>query len=133
MELAQRLLEGFFSQPHWPLPWSRNTPMTALSGSGAINLPPRRWRLASWWGETRARLCRSEPMVKLHFLAGCAPELNSDELVWPLKRTGTAKRALASNESLQDVARPTLSISRTIVPSSDPSSRLRMSPILLTG
>jgi transposase len=43
--------------------------------------------------------------LKLFFLPGYAPELNPDELVWShLKRTGTAKRPLASasNESLQD-------------------------------
>jgi len=41
--------------------------------------------------------------LKLFFLPGCAPELNPDELVWSyVKRTGTAKRPLASNESLQD-------------------------------
>ena len=41
--------------------------------------------------------------LKLFFLPGYAPELNPDELVWShMKRTGTAKRPLASNESLQD-------------------------------
>ena len=41
--------------------------------------------------------------LKLFFLPGYAPELNPDELVWSyVKRTGTAKRPLASNESLQD-------------------------------
>jgi transposase len=34
---------------------------------------------------------------------GYAPELNPDELVWShMKRTGTAKRPLASDESLQE-------------------------------
>jgi transposase len=41
--------------------------------------------------------------LKLFFLPGYAPELNPDELVWShMKRTGTAKRPLASNELLQD-------------------------------
>lgn len=41
--------------------------------------------------------------LKLFFLPGYAPELNPDELVWSyVKRTGTAKRPLASNELLQD-------------------------------
>jgi transposase len=41
--------------------------------------------------------------LKLFFLPGYAPELNPDELVWShMKRNGTAKRPLASNESLQD-------------------------------
>ena len=41
--------------------------------------------------------------LKLYFLPGYAPELNPDELVWShMKRTGTAKRPLASNELLQD-------------------------------
>jgi transposase len=41
--------------------------------------------------------------LKLFFLPGYAPELNPDELVWShMKRTGTAKRPLASSESLQD-------------------------------
>src|SRR6202030_356256 len=42
-------------------------------------------------------------MLTLHFLPGYAPELNPDELVWShMKRTGTAKRPLASNELLQE-------------------------------
>ena len=41
--------------------------------------------------------------LKLYFLPGYAPELNPDELVWShMKRTGTAKRPLASNELLQE-------------------------------
>ena len=41
--------------------------------------------------------------LKFFFLPGYAPELNPDELVWSyVKRTGTAKRPLASNEALQD-------------------------------
>ena len=41
--------------------------------------------------------------LKLFFLPGYAPELNPDELVWShMKRTGTAKRPLTSNELLQD-------------------------------
>jgi transposase len=41
--------------------------------------------------------------LELHFLPGYAPELNPDELVWNyVKRTGTAKRPLASDECLQD-------------------------------
>jgi transposase len=41
--------------------------------------------------------------LKLFYLPGHAPELNPDELVWSnVKRTGTGKRPLASNESLQD-------------------------------
>jgi transposase len=41
--------------------------------------------------------------LKLYFLPGYAPELNPDELVWShMKRTGTAKGSLASNELLQD-------------------------------
>ena len=41
--------------------------------------------------------------LKLYFLPGYAPELNQDELVWShMKRTGTAKRPLASNELLQE-------------------------------
>lgn len=41
--------------------------------------------------------------LELHFLPGYAPELNPDELVWNyVKRTGTAKRPLASGEALQD-------------------------------
>ena len=41
--------------------------------------------------------------LKLFFLPGYAPELNPDELVWSyVKRTGTAKRPLRQNESLQD-------------------------------
>ena len=41
--------------------------------------------------------------LQLYFLPGYAPELNPDELVWShMKRTGTAKRPLASNELLQE-------------------------------
>jgi transposase len=41
--------------------------------------------------------------LKLFFLPGYAPELNPDELVWSyVKRSGTAKRPLGKNESLQD-------------------------------
>src|SRR6266542_2288801 len=41
--------------------------------------------------------------LKLYFLPGYAPELNPDELVWShMKRTGTAKRPLASNELLHE-------------------------------
>jgi transposase len=41
--------------------------------------------------------------LELHFLPGYAPELNPDELVWSyVKRTGTAKKPLALDESLQD-------------------------------
>jgi len=41
--------------------------------------------------------------LKFFFLPGYAPELNPDELVWSyVKRTGTAKRPLRQNESLQD-------------------------------
>jgi transposase len=41
--------------------------------------------------------------LELYFLPGYAPELNPDELVWSyVKRTGTAKRPLASHECLQD-------------------------------
>ena len=41
--------------------------------------------------------------LELHFLPGYAPELNPDELVWShMKRTGTSKRPLASNELLQE-------------------------------
>jgi transposase len=41
--------------------------------------------------------------LKLFYLPGYAPELNPDELVWSyVKRTGTAKRPLRENESLQD-------------------------------
>src|SRR6516162_1921137 len=41
--------------------------------------------------------------LKLFYLPGYAPELNPDELVWSyVKRTGTAKRPLASDELLQD-------------------------------
>src|SRR5262249_62382319 len=50
--------------------------------------------------------------LKLFFLRGYARELNPDELVWShMKRNGTAKRPLASNESLR-VGRttPTLSM-----------------------
>ena len=44
-----------------------------------------------------------EASVKLYFLPGYAPKLNPDELVWShMKRTGTAKRPLASNEVLQE-------------------------------
>jgi transposase len=40
--------------------------------------------------------------LELHFLSGYAPELNPVELVWnDVKRTGTAKRSLASREVLQ--------------------------------
>src|SRR5262249_36386092 len=40
--------------------------------------------------------------LKLFFLRGYARELNPDELVWShMKRNGTAKRPLASNESLR--------------------------------
>jgi transposase len=41
--------------------------------------------------------------LKLFYLPGYAPELNPDELVWSyVKRTGTAKRPIGLNESLQD-------------------------------
>jgi transposase len=41
--------------------------------------------------------------LKMYFLPGYAPELNPDELVWShMKRTGTSKRPLASNELLQE-------------------------------
>ena len=41
--------------------------------------------------------------LELYFLPGYAPELNPDELVWSyVKRTGTAKRPLASDECLED-------------------------------
>jgi transposase len=41
--------------------------------------------------------------LELHFLPGYAPALNPDELVWNyMKRTGSARRPLASGQSLQD-------------------------------
>src|SRR5262249_14529432 len=41
--------------------------------------------------------------LQLFYLPGYAPELNPDELVWSyVKRTGTAKRPLATDELLQD-------------------------------
>jgi transposase len=42
-------------------------------------------------------------MLTLHFLPGCAPELNPDELVWShVKRTGVARAPLRRGEKLQE-------------------------------
>jgi transposase len=72
--------------------------------------------------------------LKLYFLPGYAPELNPDELVWShMNRTGTAKRPLASNELLQERIEADLIGIQNNRASSDLSSRLLMSPILLTG
>jgi len=83
----------------------------------------------------RAGLCRSDQwQTEMHFLPGYAPELNPDELVWShMKRTGTAKRPLAANECCKSVSKQTSPISGITEPSFDPSSRLQMSPILLTA
>jgi transposase len=53
--------------------------------------------------------------LELYFLPGYAPELNPDELVWNyVKRTGTAKRPLASDECLQDrIEADLISLKRT--------------------
>ena len=41
--------------------------------------------------------------LTLHFLPGCAPDLNPDELVWShVKRTGPARRPLLKGEKLRD-------------------------------
>jgi transposase len=41
--------------------------------------------------------------LTLHFLPGCAPELNPDELVWShVKRTGVARTPLRAGERLRD-------------------------------
>src|SRR5215471_9598756 len=56
-------------------------------------------------GEGRARLCRRDGRKTEIVLPTrlYAPELNPDDLVWSyVKRTGTAKRPLASDELLQD-------------------------------
>src|ERR1700686_274846 len=51
----------------------------------------------------RAYVEATDGKLKLYFLPGYAPELNPDELVWShMKRTGTDKRPLASNELLQE-------------------------------
>ena len=45
----------------------------------------------------------TEGRLTLHFLPGCAPDLNPDELVWShVKRTGTARRALQKGEKLRE-------------------------------
>jgi transposase len=42
-------------------------------------------------------------MLILHFLAGYAPELNPDELVWShMKRTGVVRAPLRSGEKLRE-------------------------------
>lgn len=61
------------------------------------SLPAHRARMVRDYVET------TNGKLELHFLPGYAPELNPDELVWNyVKRTGTAKRPLASGEALQD-------------------------------
>ncbi len=41
--------------------------------------------------------------LTLHFLPGCAPELNPDKLVWShVKRTGVARNPLRKGEKLRD-------------------------------
>lgn len=51
----------------------------------------------------RDYVATTDGKLELHFLPGYAPELNPDELVWNyMKRTGTARRPLASGQSLQD-------------------------------
>jgi transposase len=61
------------------------------------SLPAHKAKLVSDYVET------TKGKLKLYFLPGYAPELNPDELVWShMKRTGTAKRPLASNEVLQE-------------------------------
>jgi transposase len=45
----------------------------------------------------------TEGKLELHYLPGYAPELNPDELVWNyMKRTGSARRPLGKEQSLQD-------------------------------
>jgi transposase len=55
-------------------------------------------------GKARERLCRNDQRQTETLFPACyAPELNPDELVWShMKRTGAAKRPLASNEVLQE-------------------------------
>ena len=61
------------------------------------SLPAHKAKLVRDYVET------TNDKLKLYFLPGYAPELNPDELVWShMKRTGTAKRPLASNELLQE-------------------------------
>jgi transposase len=61
------------------------------------SLPAHKAKLVSDYVET------TKGKLKLYFLPGYAPELNPDELVWShMKRTGAAKRPLASNEVLQE-------------------------------
>src|SRR5882757_1413366 len=61
------------------------------------SLPAHKAKLVRDYVET------TKGKLKLYFLPGYAPELNPDELVWShMKRTGTAKRPLASNELLQE-------------------------------
>jgi transposase len=61
------------------------------------SLPAHKAKLVRDYVET------TDGKMKLYFLPGYAPELNPDELVWShMKRTGTAKRPLASNELLQE-------------------------------
>jgi len=61
------------------------------------SLPAHKAKLVRDYVET------TDGKLKLYFLPGYAPELNPDELVWShMKRTGTAKRPLASNELLQE-------------------------------
>lgn len=53
--------------------------------------------------QVRDYVASTNDKLELHFLPGYAPELNPDELVWNyVKRTGTARKPLASGESLQD-------------------------------
>ena len=45
----------------------------------------------------------TEGRLALHFLPGCAPDLNPDELVWShVKRTGIARRPLQQGEKLRE-------------------------------
>jgi transposase len=50
----------------------------------------------------RKYVASTQGRLTLHFLPGCAPELNPDELVWSYaKRTGVARKPLMKGEKLQ--------------------------------
>jgi transposase len=71
------------------------SPQTVVPGDRQS--APSQGKLVSDYVET------TKGKLKLYFLPGYAPELNPDELVWShMKRTGAAKRPLASNEVLQE-------------------------------
>jgi transposase len=74
----------------------------------------------------------TEGRLTLHFLPGYAPELNPDELVWHMKRTGVARTPLRKGERCRRRSRRSWPVSRLRPGSSGHSSERRVSPILPT-